>query len=144
MELPDENEYRFVAVLNRKIDTGKLTNALGHMCAGLAGGYGRASEMQFLSYRDHDGGIHPHISHYAFIVLAAENSGQIRKIRLIAQAQGILFTDFTSTMTVGTTRKQQELTAVTPEAELEYYGICMFGKTSDLKNLTKNFSLYHT
>jgi len=33
--LPDENSLRFIAVLNKKVETGKLMNALGHMSAGL-------------------------------------------------------------------------------------------------------------
>ena len=44
-ELPDENKFRFVAILNKKIEPGKLMNALGHMTAGLAGGYGKGQEM---------------------------------------------------------------------------------------------------
>ncbi|EKD43519.1 MAG: hypothetical protein ACD_72C00244G0009, partial [uncultured bacterium] len=39
-QLPNENSKRFVAVLNRKIETGRIMNALGHMTAGLAGGSG--------------------------------------------------------------------------------------------------------
>ena len=35
--LPDENSMRFIAVLNKKIEPGRLMNALGHMTAGLAG-----------------------------------------------------------------------------------------------------------
>lgn len=38
--LPDENSKKFIAVLNKKVDIGKLMNALGHMTAGLAGGFG--------------------------------------------------------------------------------------------------------
>lgn len=34
--MPDEREFRFIAVLNRKIEIGKLMNALEHMTAGLA------------------------------------------------------------------------------------------------------------
>jgi len=37
--LPDENSKRFVAVLNKKIEIGKLMNALGHMTVGLTGSY---------------------------------------------------------------------------------------------------------
>lgn len=32
-ELPDEKAQRFIAILNKKIPTGKLMNALGHMAA---------------------------------------------------------------------------------------------------------------
>ena len=141
--LPDENTQRFIAILNKKIETGKLMNALGHMTAGLAGGYGQAHEMHFLEYRDKDGGKHPHISHFPFIVLKAENSNQIRKIRNEALTKNILFTDFTSTMTVGTSAEQQERTANTREVELEYYGICLFGNTQELREFTGKLSLFN-
>ncbi len=140
--LPDEHSKRFIAILNKKIETGKLLNALGHMTAGLAGGYGRQEEMCFLPYQDKDGGRHPHVSHFPFIVLKADNSNQIRTVRNEALARGILFTDFTSTMTVGSSADQQETTGQTSEAELEYFGICLFGETEVLREFTKKFSLF--
>ncbi len=141
--LPDENSKKFVAVLNKKIEAGKLMNALGHMTAGLAGGFGKGAEMSFLEYIDKDGGIHPKISHFPFIILKGENSNQIRKIRNEAIQRNILFTDFTSTMTIGTSADQLDRTKNTPEAELEYWGICMFGNANDLKEFTGKLSLFN-
>src|SRR3989338_805043 len=100
--LPDERAKRFIAILNKKVETGKLMNALGHMTAGLAGGSGASDQMCFLQYEDADGGKHPNISHYPFIVLSADNSNQIRTARNEAIIRGIPFTDFTRTMTAGT------------------------------------------
>lgn len=140
--LPDERSKRFIAVLNRKIEPGKLMNALGHMTAGLTGGYGKHEDMCFLRYEDKDGGIHPNISHFPFIALRADNSNQIRTVRNEALARNIAFTDFTNTMTVGTSLEQQEKTKATAEAELEYFGICLFGDTEILREFTKKFSLY--
>ena len=141
-KMPDENAYRFVAVLNKKIEHGRLMNALGHMTAGLAGRVGKSHEMQFLEYRDKDGGLHPGISHFPFIVLVADNSNQIRTARKEAIARSIPYTDFTSTMTVGTSRQQVEATAAANEAELEYYGIVIFGPTAILRQFTGKFSLF--
>ncbi len=141
--LPDENSKKFVAVLNKKVEVGKLMNALGHMTAGLAGGFGKGDEMNFLEYVDKDGGIHPKISHFPFIVLKAENSNQIRKIRNEALQRSILCNDFTSTMTVGTSDDQLERTKNTAEVELEYWGICMFGNSNELKEFTGKFSLFN-
>jgi hypothetical protein len=45
-------------------------------------------------------------------------------------------------MTVGTSEDQVKKTLETPEAELEYFGICMFGKTEELREFTKKFSLF--
>lgn len=141
MELPDENKKRFIAILNKKIPVGNLMNALGHMTAGLCGGSKDPNEMCFLQYEDKDRGKHPNISHYPFIVLKADNSNQIRTVRSEAIKRGIQFTDFTSTMTVGTSQEQQNKTKSTHEPELEYYGICMFGETDELKEFTNKFSL---
>ncbi len=139
--LSDENSYRFVVVLNKKVETGKLMNALGHMTAGLAGKVCQ-QDMQFLEYRDKDGGSHPGISHFPFIVLVAENSNKIRTARKEAIARGIPFTDFTSTMTIGSSQQQLDATEATLEAELEYFGLCLFGKTEVLKEFTGKFSLF--
>ena len=143
MNLPDERTKRFVAVLNKKVEIGKLMNALGHMSAGLVGGTKNKEDMCFLQYQDKDGGIHPNISHFPFIVLKADNSNQIRTVRNEIINRGIKFSDFTSTMTVGTSEQQQEKTKETKEEELEYWGICMFGDTDELKEFTGKFSLFN-
>lgn len=143
MQLPDENSRRFIAVLNKKIDAGRLMNALGHMTAGLAGCLpDGSSAMCFLEYVDASGGAHPNISHFPFIVLAADNSNQIRGVRAAALERGIPFTDFTSTMTIGTSEEQRAATRATAEADLEYFGICLFGESAVLKEFTKKFSLF--
>lgn len=140
--LPDERNYRFVAILNKKIEIGCLMNALGHMTAGLSGKVGDAGKMAFLDYQDKDGGTHPGISHFPFIVLTADNSNKIRTVRNEALARGIPFTDFTSTMTIGTSQQQVEATAATAESDLEYFGIVLFGETQELKAFTGKFSLF--
>jgi len=142
MGLPDEKSQRFIAILNKKVPTGKLMNALGHMAAGLAGKSGRADDMCFLEYRDKDGGVHPNISHFGFIILKADNSNKIRGVREEAIKRGVVFTDFTSTMTIGTSQEQQGNTKDTPESELEYYGICLFGTTEELREFTSKFGLF--
>jgi len=134
--------HKFVAVLNKKIGPGKLMNALGHMAAGLVGGCHNLGEMRFDSYFDQDGGEHRSISDNAFIILSADNSNQLRTLRHNLITAQIDFVDFTSTMTVGTYEEQRERTKQTAEAELEYYGVCMFGDREVLNQLTKKFSLW--
>ncbi len=139
--LPSETSHRFIAVLNKKVDLGKLMNALGHATAGLVGS-ADASTMHFLPYTDADGGVHPATSHFPFIVLKADNSNKIRKVREECIAREIPYADFTSSMSIGTTEEQLALTKATAEADLEYFGIVMFGKTEELKEFTGKFSLY--
>lgn len=140
--LPNENSKRFIAVLNKKVETGRLMNALGHITAGLAGGSGKAEEMCFLKYEDRDLGVHPDISHFPFIVLKADNSNKIRKVREECISRGIQYSDFTSTMTVGTSEEQRQATLRFSEEDLEYYAIVMFGETDELREFTGKFSLY--
>ncbi len=142
MNLPDENSKRFIAVLNKKIEIGRLMNALGHITAGLAGASGKANEMCFLQYEDKDHTVHPNISHFPFIVLKADNGNKIRTIRNECIGRNIPFSDFTSTMTIGTSEDQQNATKNSLESELEYYGIVMFGNTEELKEFTAKFSLF--
>lgn len=134
--------HKFVAVLNKKIPLGTLMNALGHMAAGLSEKFPSIAEMRFDSYIDKDGGEHKSISDNPFIILASDNSNKLRTLRNELVAAGIHFNDFTNTMTVGTFAEQKERTKNTPEAELEYYGICMFGEKEKLSALTKKFSLW--
>ncbi|MBI2405093.1 DUF2000 domain-containing protein [Candidatus Gottesmanbacteria bacterium] len=133
---------KFVAVLNKKIETGKLMNALGHMAAGLGSYIQDKDAMRFDSYIDKDDGEHRNISDNPFIILSADNSNQIRTFRNALKENNIPFTDFTNTMTVGTFAEQKQRTSETPELELEYYGICLFGDKNQLSELTKKFSLW--
>lgn len=141
-KLPDENSKRFIAILNKKIPLGRLLNALGHITAGLAGGLENKDELCLLQYQDKDSGLHKNISHFPFIVLKADNSNKIRTVRNEAIARKIPFTDFTSTMTIGTSEDQLTATSETPENELEYYGIVLFGTTEELRQFTGKFSLF--
>jgi hypothetical protein len=134
--------HKFVAVLNKKIPVGNLMNAVGHMAAGLVGSAPNIPEMRFDSYFDKDGGKHKSISDNPFIILAADNSNKIRTLRNELIERKIHFVDFTNTMTVGTYAEQQERTKNTPEAELEYFGICMFGEKDVLAELTRKYSLW--
>ena len=139
--LPDENSYRFVVVLNKKINIGKLMNTLGHITAGLAGKVCQ-DDMQFLEYRDKDGGCHPGISHFLIIALVADNSNKIRTARKEIISRGIPFTDFTSTMTIGSSQQQLGATESAREEELEYCRQCFFGKTEVSREFTGKFSLF--
>lgn len=93
-------ECRFVAVLNKKIETGRLLNALGHTTAGLVSLAPDAADMRFLDYRDADGSSHPAISHHPFIVLSADNSNQLRTLRAACMERGIVCNDFVNSMVV--------------------------------------------
>lgn len=134
--------HKFVAVLNKKVPSGNVMNALAHATAGLAGSYPDAAQMRFDNYVDKDGNVHANISDNPFIILQADNSNQLRTLRNALIEAGVHQTDFTSTMTEGTYKEQQERTAQTAEADLEYWAVCAFADAETLNTLTKKFSLW--
>ncbi|ANO35085.1 hypothetical protein BCT86_13475 [Vibrio breoganii] len=140
-DLPDENQKRYVAILSKKMDLGRSLNVLGHLSVGLSNLL-EDSEGQYVDYQDMDGNVHPNLSHYPFIVLKADNSNKLRKVRDEAISRNIKFTDFTSSMIEGGSVEQQQRTRETKEADLEYLGVCLFGDTDVLREITKKFSLY--
>jgi hypothetical protein len=133
-------ETKFVAVLNKKIETGKAMNALAHMTVGLVNSNSNL-DMGVIDYKDKDNGSHL-ASKYPYIILKAKNSNQIRTFRNNLIEKDIPFASFTNAMTVGTWEEQIEKSKSTPEEDLEYYGICMLGDKKQLDNLTKKFSLW--
>lgn len=139
--LPDECQKRYIAILSKKMEIGRSLNVLGHLSVGLSSQL-EASESQYVDYEDMNGNIHPSLSHYPFIVLKAENSNKLRKVRDEAIARNIKFTDFTSSMIDGGSVEQQQRTKKIQESDLEYLGVCLFGDTDVLREFTKNFSLY--
>jgi len=131
---------KLVAVLNKSIETGKVMNALAHMCIGLGAQIGK-EELRLTNYQDADGGSHPFISELPFIILT-ENSNKIRKLRQSAIANNIMFNDFTDTMTVGTYQEQIARTLQVKDENLIYYGIVLFGDWDQVTELTRKFSLW--
>ncbi len=131
---------KFVAVLNKKVEPGKVMNALAHMTVWFVSSHPEL-DMAVIDYADRDGSSHV-ASRHPYIILKAENSNKIRTLRNALIEKWIPFASFTSAMTVGGWETQVEASKNTPEAELEYYGICMLGEKSDLDELTRKFSLW--
>ncbi len=138
-----QTDYKFAVVLNKKVEPGKIMNAAAHMPAALTA---KASEedrknMMFTGYLDANGGKHP-VSALPLVVLRADNSNKIRRARNAAIEKDILFVDFLETMTDGTYIEQMERTAELKEEELNYWGLCLFGKKEIIDPITRKFSLW--
>ena len=131
---------KLVAILNKKITVGQAMNALAHMVMGLAKSNSNI-DFAVISYTDKDGNKH-WASKHPFIILKAKNSNKIRTLREEVIKKNIIFSTFTNTMTVGTWQEQIERSKGTPESELEYFGICLFGDAETIDPLTKKFSLW--
>jgi hypothetical protein len=131
---------KLVAVMNEKIETGVVMNALAHMCIGFGSRIG-IEELRLTNYVDADGEQHPSISEMPFMILKA-NSNKLRALRKAALENGIRCVDFTDTMTIGTYTEQLEKTKSTKETDLIYYGVVLFGEWSKVSELTRKFSLW--
>ncbi len=118
----DVTTHKFVAVLNRKIEPGKVINALAHVSLGLVAGAspGEIADMGFIDYVDKDGNHHRNLSKNSYVILRADNSNQIRILRERALEKRVAIVDFTNTMQEGTYHEQVERTKMTLEAELLY------------------------
>ena len=139
-------DYKFVVVLRAKLDPGVAVNAASHLCLGLATkAFNERPDlvpaMSFLDFPDADGLSHAPVSALSLIVLSGKDS-HLRRFRAEADAAGLLFTDFTTTMTGDTYAEQLARTAATAEADLEYHGIAAFGLRAEMDPLTKRFSLW--
>lgn len=135
--------HKFVAVLNKKVEIGKVLNVLAHLSISIVADATpeQIQEMGIVNYNDKDENIHK-ASKNSFVILKADNGNQIRTVRNAAKDKGILFVDFTNTMQEGTFLEQLEKTKQTSEAELDYYGIVLFGEIDKVSELTRKFSLW--
>jgi hypothetical protein len=135
--------HKFVVLLNKKILTGSAMNASAHMAAVLVAQANESDRenMKFIDYIDADGNQHPS-SGLSLIVLQADNSNKIRHARQAAKEKGIIFTDFFESMTGQTYAEQLERTKNLKENDLEYFGLCMFGRKQEIDDITRKFSLW--
>lgn len=136
----DEHQKKFFVILNKKIEPGKLMNALAHMALSISAFVPEAKNL--LEYVDADGDFHGNISHHAVIVLRADNSNKLRTTKKAAQEADIEYADFTSSMTVGASADQVQATAEGKDEELEYFGLMLFGEVEKIQPITKKFSLW--
>lgn len=143
MSNQDVTTHKFVAVLNKKVEIGKAMNVLAHITASLVAQATpeQIQEMGIVDYVDKDGNFHK-ASKNSFVILKADNGNQIRTVRNAAKEKRILFVDFTNTMQEGTFLEQIDRTKQTPEGELDYYGIVLFGEIAEISELTRKFRLW--
>ncbi|MFF4603455.1 DUF2000 domain-containing protein [Streptomyces sp. NPDC001339] len=138
-------EYKFVVALKAKLDQGVAANAASHLSLGLVAK--AAAErpellphMSFLNFPDADGGAHAPVSGLSLVVLEGRPAW-LRRLRHESSSAGLLCTDFTAQMTGGSYTDQLERMSRTAEAELDFYGVAVFGPCTEVDPLTKKFSL---
>ncbi len=135
-----EFKQKLIAVLNEKIDQGKLMNALAHMSLGLGQSIANKEELRMTNYKDVDED-HQNISEIPFIILKTNNT-KLHELRWKLKGEGIQFVDFTQNMTEGTFEEQLARSLQTKESDQIYFGIVLFGDWVTVSELTRKYSLW--
>ena len=141
--MDNADAYKFVVIVNKKIESGKALNAVAHACLGLVNSATpeEKEKMNFIDYEGKDTN-HKSISALSLIVLRG-SKGEIKKARKQFQEQKVHFTDFTVTMTGDTYKEQLAKTKETSDENMEYFCIVAFGEKDIINPITKKFSLWH-
>lgn len=137
------DKYKFVAIINEKIEIGKALNAIAHMGLGLVNIADEETreKMSFIDFPDKDEESHKSISGLSLIVLGGKNN-EIKKARRQFKEEGILFVDFIETMTGDTYKEQLEKTKDVNTEEHNYFGLLAFGEIEKINPITKRLSLF--
>ena len=137
-----DNQFKWVAVLNRKAPLPTLLNALGHLAVGMQALPLSEEAKQFHNYGGADGNPFAAISHWPVIVLQGNNSNQLRTLRSAAAASGLACQTFVDTMLGSSAADQIEKTKTTDDEKIEYIAVMLFGPAEALQALTRKFSLF--
>lgn len=137
----EKTGYKFVAVLNKKLEIGRIMNALAHMTAWMVWKSDDIEKMWIINYQDKDNSPH-YASKHPFIILKAKNSNQIKNIRAQVIEKWLEFSSFTSAMIAWSYQEQLEESKKQSAEELEYFGLSIFWKSSDVDEITKKLSLW--
>ncbi len=137
-----DNQFKWVAVLNKKVALPQLLNALGHLAVGLRPQCIEEAAGFFHSYEGADGKQVASISNWPVIVLRADNGNQLRTLRANALTAGLPCQAFLDTMLGTSAEDQLQKTKTTADDKAEYFAVMIFGKSDVLQTLTKKFSLF--
>lgn len=135
-----DNQYKLVAILNKKVDIATLLNALAHITAGIV-----ASQNTSFSFLKYTNNLSPNfeatISEFPIIILSSDNGSKLQTLyEAIKNAEdGFMVNAFTNTM-IGSSAEVQ--LHRTQEEALEYWGVILFGEAEKLQPFTKKFSLF--
>lgn len=135
-----DNEYKWVALLNRTIPLPQLMNAISHLALGVRNDWPEPAD-HLDAYEDSDRQPMAIISHWPVIVLEAKNSNQLRTLRSSAAAAGLKCQAFANTMIGDSAEVQLQKTKATDEKNVDYYALLLFGRSDLLHGLTRQFSL---
>jgi hypothetical protein len=137
-----DNKFKWIALLNRKVPPHRLLNAIGHISLSMHQICNNENAGKVHRYSSADGSSFATLSHWPFVVLQADNSSQIRKLRKACEEAGIHSQAFVDSMLAASAEQQLANTLQADPESVEYFALLMFGEYEDLRPLTKKFSVY--
>ncbi len=134
--------YHMAVILNKKVEIGRLINAANHAVAGLIGTSPQPGQFDFLEYRDQSEELDAIIMHHPAVILQASSSKELLKAYRKANQLHLPANVFIETMTLGSSQEEMAILKDKNIDELEFWGVVLFGKTEDVKQVTKDFQLF--
>jgi len=136
----ENNEMKFVAVVNRKHSLATILNALAHTAFGLSGK--GVNPEHLLDYSNSASGFLAKIDEYPFIILDAKNSNQLQTlVSSVMSNQRIAYNVFTTSMIGTCAEAQLKATREALNDGLDFVVVVLFGAREDVDPLTRKFSL---
>jgi hypothetical protein len=139
-----DNEYKWVAVLNRRFPLPQLLNALGHLALSVQMSCRLKEAYRHHSYKGADGSELARISHWPLIVLEGDNDNQLRTLRESALSKGFACQAFVGSMLGFSAEDQLRRTQEADLDKLDFLAVLLFGRAEELRGITKRFSLWKT
>lgn len=134
--------YQMVVILNETVEIARAINAANHAVAGLVGTMHNPGQFDFLEYRDKTGELDVVIAHHPAIIFKSSDSKSLLKAYKKARSLGVPTNAFIETMTIGSSTEEMGILQKTSIEDVNFWGIAMFGKANELKQITKNFQLW--
>lgn len=137
----ENNDQKFVAVINRKHSLPVVLNALAHAVFGISGKGPLVGRL--LDYPNNATGFLACVDESPFIILEAKNSAQLQMLATATMDKARLVYNVFTTSMIG--RSADSQIASTRDAigdNLDFVVVVIFGFREDVEPLTKRFSLF--
>ena len=137
----ENNDQKFVAVINRKHELPVTMNALAHAAFGMSGKGRQIGRL--LDYPNNATGFLAHVDESPFIILEAKNSSQLKMLTIAAMDNARLtYNVFTTSMIGSSANGQIAATRDAIDEGLDFVVVVLFGLREDVEPLTRRFSLF--
>ena len=139
--MPQDFSKRLAIVVNKDLPSWQAMNTVSHIAAY----WGNKIKGEFGTgeyFTTKDGANHPRNSQYPIVIFSAKTS-ELKKFMEEARNSDLLFMGFFREMIETTDDSEiEKIFAQKMDADVEYYGVGLFGENEKVKPLVKKFSLW--